>query len=68
MSELKPCPKCGDAWLYASEGDYGSGYESFGYRVGCMCGYAWRKIVWQKTKEQAINAWNRNEDGEQDEL
>lgn len=56
--DLKPCPKCGDIWIFASVGDYGSGYESFGYRVECMCGYAWKKIGWQKTKEEAVKAWN----------
>ena len=60
--KLKPCPFCGDAWIYASVGDYGSGYESFGYRVECVCGYAWKAIGWHKTKQEAIDAWNRRAD------
>ena len=35
--DLKPCPSCGDAWVYASTGDYGSGYKHYGYRVNCRC-------------------------------
>lgn len=63
MSNLKSCQYCGDAWLYASEGDYGSGYESFGYRVECTCGYAWKAIGWRKTKQEAIDAWNSSTEG-----
>ena len=61
MSELKPCPICGKSWLYVSDGDYYSDYESKGYRVNCRCGYCWSAIYWQKTREQAIEAWNRSE-------
>ena len=59
MNRLKPCPKCGEAWVYVSDGDYYSGYESFGYRVSCQCGYAWKSIGWHKTEDEAVEAWNR---------
>lgn len=57
--ELEPCPFCDDIWLYVSDGDYYSGYEAYGYRVNCKCGFAWNTIDWCKTEEQAINSWNR---------
>lgn len=62
MTELKTCPYCGDAWLYVSDGNYNSGYESFGYRVKCECGFAWRAVPWCKTEEEAVNEWNRRVD------
>lgn len=40
----KNCPFCDDIWIYVSDGDYYSGYEAFGYRVGCRCGFAWKTI------------------------
>ena len=57
-SRLKPCPYCKDSWLYVSDGDYGSGYESKGYRVECQCGFAWKSMGWKKNKEEAIKEWN----------
>lgn len=48
--EIKKCPFCGGAWLYVSDGDYYSDYESKGYRVNCKCGYAWKAISWEKNK------------------
>jgi len=57
--ELKPCPHCQTSWLFVSDGDYYSGYESYGFRVNCQCGYAWGTISWQPTEEQAIEMWNR---------
>ena len=58
-NELKPCPYCGDTWIYASENDYGSGYKARGYRVACKCGYAWRVYrKWHKNKQSAIDTWN----------
>lgn len=57
--KLKPCPFCGDAWVYASTGDYGSGYEHYGYRVDCRCHYAWSVIGWYEHKADVILAWNR---------
>ena len=57
--KLKPCPYCGDIWLYVSDGDYYSGYEAYGYRVECQCGFAWNAISWCNTREQAINEWNK---------
>ena len=56
---LKPCPFCHDSWMYVSDGDYYSGYESYGYRVECRCRWAWKQIGWQKTEEEAIEKWNR---------
>lgn len=59
IERLKPCPFCKDIWLFVSDGDYYSGYEAFGYRVNCHCGFAWKAITWQKTKEEAVDTWNR---------
>lgn len=57
--DVKPCPFCGDAWVYASTGDYGSGYEHYRYRVNCRCHYAWSVIGWHERKADVISAWNR---------
>ncbi|MBQ9416760.1 MAG: hypothetical protein IJU20_07990 [Clostridia bacterium] len=63
MDKLKPCPKCGDAWIYAVVGDWPSGYELHGYRLNCKCGWAWQTLVeWFPSKEQAKEAWNRRAD------
>lgn len=59
MEKLKPCPRCQTAWLYASTGDYYSGYESYGYKVKCECGYAYLTSKYHPTEEEAIEAWNR---------
>lgn len=60
MDELKPCPKCGDAWIYVSVGDCASGYEYYGYRVNCKCGCAWKTLdAWFPNEEQTIKEWNR---------
>jgi Lar family restriction alleviation protein len=59
MFKLKPCPFCGDISLYVSDGDCYSGYESYGFRVSCRCHYAWKVVPWCKTKEEAIDTWNR---------
>ena len=45
--------------MYVSDGDYYSGYESYGYRVECRCRWAWKQIGWQKTREEAVEKWNR---------
>lgn len=70
QNEIKPCPFCKDSTLYISDGDYDSGYESFGYRVSCNCHYAWNAISWCNTKEEAISNWNRivDEINERDKL
>lgn len=57
--KLKPCPFCGNAWVYASIGDYGSGYEDNGYRINCKCGYAWKTVKWHNTINEAIEVWNK---------
>ena len=59
VSELRKCPSCGDAWIFRSDMTYGSDYENLGFRVNCKCGYAWQRVEWQKTKEEAIEEWNR---------
>ena len=57
---LLPCQHCGDAWIYASTGDYGSGYEAHGYRVECVCGHAWKALNnWYNTKAEATREWNK---------
>lgn len=63
-SKLKPCPRCKTSWFYVSKGDYCSGYEAFGCRVDCLCGFAWKAISWQKTEEEAVEAWNRRANDE----
>lgn len=55
---IKPCPYCGQAWIYASVWDYGSRHESYGYRVQCKCGYAWKTIKWYDSEDEAIKEWN----------
>ena len=57
--QIKPCPHCQKSWMYVSDGDYYSDYESKGYRINCRCGYAWKTISWQPTREEAIDLWNR---------
>lgn len=59
QKQIKHCPYCNTAWLYVSDDTYGSAYESKGYKVNCMCNYAWIKIPWQKTEEAAIKEWNK---------
>ena len=56
---LKPCPRCGDVWLYVSDGDWFSAYESRGYRVNCKCSFAWNAIPWCNTKDKATIEWNK---------
>lgn len=58
--QIKSCPKCGDAWLYASTGDYYSGYESRGFRIKCMCGFAWKTIPFCPTAKEAVSKWNES--------
>lgn len=66
-NQLKPCPHCKTSWLFVSDGDYYSGYESYGYRVNCQCGYAWEAIQWKSTEDKAIEEWNRRvNDGQAD--
>lgn len=58
MIKLKPCPVCGDAWIYVSKNDYCSGYEAYGYSVNCKCGFNPKRYGWHNTKGMAIVAWN----------
>lgn len=55
---MKKCPICDTAWIYASVGDYGSGYDSKGYKINCRCGYAWKHTDWKKTMEEVFKNWN----------
>lgn len=59
IEKLKPCPFCKEIWLFVSDGDYYSGYESFGYRLNCRCGFAWKAITWKNAEKEAIEAWNK---------
>ena len=56
---LKKCPFCNDIWFYVSDGDYYSNYETNGYRVQCLCKFAWNIIPWCETKEEVINKWDK---------
>ena len=56
--KLSPCPYCGDISLYVSDGDYYSGYEANGYRVSCLCHFAWKSVPFCETREEAIDRWN----------
>ena len=59
MTDLKTCPICGDSWIYASTGDYASGYTKRGYKVTCHCKGSFFAIPWQPTKWKAKKQWNR---------
>lgn len=59
MEELKKCPHCNDIWFYVSDGDYYSGYEAYGVRVQCKCGFAWKNSDWEKTREEAATKWRQ---------
>lgn len=56
MVDLKPCPKCGDAWVYCNFED--SPYISHMFRIDCKCHYALYNSVWCKNSRSAIKAWN----------
>lgn len=56
---LKPCPTCGEAWFYVSDGDYYSGYESRGIKVQCNCEGSFFNIDWQPTRNKAAKEWNK---------
>lgn len=58
MEKLKPCPRCGDAWLYERD-------EPKPYTINCKCGYAFYVTEWSETKEEATAAWNRRANDEQ---
>lgn len=58
LPKIKPCRVCGDAWLYVSDGDYYSGYESYGYKVECNCKGSFTSSPWSKTRKEAIEYWN----------
>ena len=59
MNNIKPCPKCKTAWLYSSDHDYYSTYESFGFKINCHCGYAWTTTKFENSKEEVIMKWNK---------
>lgn len=56
-NKIKPCPKCDDIWMFFSDGHH-SGYEALGFRVDCVCGFAWRSMTFCSTREEAIIKWN----------
>ena len=60
MTDLKPCPFCGGK--ASSVEDYG---HSSAWEVGCFNGVCRvEPHVWEKTKAEAIAAWNtRKGDG-----
>ena len=57
--KIKKCPYCNDAWLFVSDGDYYSGYESKGFKVSCMCGFAFRNMPFMPSRESAVAEWNK---------
>ena len=59
MSELKPCPFCGEMPII--HGEESGDYYIECINVGCAC---LPTSCFYETKEQAIEAWNRRE-GEQ---
>ena len=56
--EILKCPYCNEACLYVSDGGYTSGYENNGYKMSCMCHFAWQNTDWKPTREEAIKMWN----------
>lgn len=60
---LKPCPKCGEAWL--QEYCYGFSWELYSYyKVNCICGYAWAISKREETMGEAVKSWNELIDDE----
>ena len=56
MAELKPCPFCGsDNIRQVCTSDFDGSYMVFSMRCD-SCG---TMIGWQKTRKQAIDAWNK---------
>lgn len=54
MEKLKPCPFCG------GEAKVFGNYDDSDYHVNCTndeCGCYW--VNYYKTKEEAVEAWNR---------
>lgn len=67
MAELKPCPFCKFAEVFYGEYDTFSDSPFGGYKIRCLCGYAYRKSMWCDSAEEAIEAWNRRvDDGKTD--
>lgn len=59
MSELKPCPFCGDTYIqiYATN-NHSRGHFAIGCNtVNCVGLHCESKLY--KTKEEAVEAWNR---------
>ena len=55
---LKPCPFCNVSCLLYSKVSYEKGDDD-GYRVGCQCGWAGRRVSkWYSNKQKLIDAWN----------
>lgn len=60
-SELKPCPFCGDHAVVGSE--WSQVENDFEWQVCCSNPECYAEIGWMPTKEDAIKAWNRREQG-----
>ena len=57
MSELKPCPFCGEKDVRIVEHTkIGEIYVPKGYYVNCLCGARFYSF---SDKQKAIEAWNR---------
>ena len=56
--EILKCPYCNEALIYVSDGGYTSGYENNGYKMSCMCHFAWQNTDWKPIREEAIKMWN----------
>ena len=65
MDKLKSCPFCGDKYIqaYMSNNYYDIGYRIGCNTLGCICLHTKSNVY--KTKEEAIEAWNRRA-GEQE--
>jgi len=53
-NEIKPCPKCGEAWVFADE----QMENTFLYTINCKCLYAWKHTGWSRTRQETIKKWN----------
>ena len=60
MTELKKCPFCGSTAQAYSDSIHINHFEAYTvWRVQC---YDCRAIIQRKTREQAIEAWNRRDE------
>ena len=52
--EILKCPYCNEALIYVSDGGYTSGYENNGYKMSCMCHFAWQNNDWKTASKQKV--------------